>query len=205
MIGWFFRFRPILSLSLEIKVVVNDWVNDSFERKSFTRNRITQWLSSMFMDWTSWSEVVTRHSLTRWRWMMRTTCNQNFIIRRFSRKSSTTTLVFLRITIDGARTEISLRREVDADRWDSARGRLIGKTDEARSFNAYLDSVHAKVYEIFQFFISSGGLRVERGGLHRFKKNVNYEAFLVRRREKWGNFTLQEKIWQLVKNWYRNP
>lgn len=70
-------------------------------------------------------------------------------------ESSTTTLVFLRITIDGARTEISLQRDVGPDRWDSAKGRLIGKTDEARSLNAYLDSVQAKIYEIFQFFISS--------------------------------------------------
>lgn len=60
--------------------------------------------------------------------MMRKTCNQNFIMRRFSRKNSTTTLVFLRITIDGARTEISLQREVDPDRWDSGKGLLIDLT-----------------------------------------------------------------------------
>ncbi len=87
--------------------------------------------------------------------MMRT-CNQNFIIRKSSRKDSTTALVFLRITIDGARTEISLQRDCDPERWDSGRGRLIGKNEEARSFNAYLDAVQAKVYEIFQSFISSG-------------------------------------------------
>ncbi|MEJ0033294.1 MAG: site-specific integrase [Bacteroidota bacterium] len=87
---------------------------------------------------------------------MRKTCNQNFIIRKSSRKDNPTALVFLRITIDGARTEISLQRECDPERWDSARGRLIGKTEDARSFNAYLDAVQAKIYEIFQIFISSG-------------------------------------------------
>ena len=87
---------------------------------------------------------------------MMKTFNQNFIIRRFRRKNSTTTLIFLRITVDGVRTEISLQRECDPERWDSAKGRLIGKTEEARSFNAYLDAVQANIYEIFQSFISSG-------------------------------------------------
>ena len=64
--------------------------------------------------------------------------------------------MFLRITIDGVRTEISLQRECDPKRWDSAKGRLIGKTEDVRSFNAYLDAVQGKIYEICQTFISSG-------------------------------------------------
>ena len=87
---------------------------------------------------------------------MKKTFNQNFIIRRVRQKSRATTLVYLRITVDGVRTELSLQRECDPERWDSDRGRLSGKTEEIKSFNAYLDAVQLKIYDIFQSFISIG-------------------------------------------------
>lgn len=64
--------------------------------------------------------------------------------------------MYLRITVDGNRTELSLQRECDPDRRDSNIGRLNGKTEEAESFNAYLDAVQLKIYDIFQTFISTG-------------------------------------------------
>lgn len=87
---------------------------------------------------------------------MKKTFNQNFIIRRVRQKNKATTLVYLRITVNGARTELSLQRECDPERWDSNRGRLNGKTEEAKSFNAYLDAVQLKIYDICQTFISTG-------------------------------------------------
>ena len=87
---------------------------------------------------------------------MKKTFKQNFIIRRVRQKSRATTLVYLRITVDGTRTELSLQRECDPDRWDSDKGRLNGKTEEIKSFNAYLDAVQLKIYDIFQTFISTG-------------------------------------------------
>lgn len=88
--------------------------------------------------------------------MMKKTFNQNCIIRRSGSKNGATASVYLRITVDGIRTELSLQRDCDPERWDSARGRTLGKTEDVRSFNAYLDAVQGKIYEIFQFFISSG-------------------------------------------------
>ena len=65
-------------------------------------------------------------------------------------------MVYIRITINGTRTEFSLQRQCDSDKWDPEKGRAIGKTEDIRSFNAYLDRVHSRIYEIFQDFISSG-------------------------------------------------
>jgi hypothetical protein len=87
---------------------------------------------------------------------MKKTFNQNFIIRKVKQKSRATTLVYLRITVDGVRTELSLQRECDPERWDSDKGRVSGKTEEVKSFNAYLDAVQLKIYDIFQSFISTG-------------------------------------------------
>ena len=92
---------------------------------------------------------------------MKKTFNQNFIVRRVRQKSRAATLVYLRITVDGVRTELSLQRECDPERWDSDKGRLNGKTEEVKSFNAYLDAVQLKIYDIFQTFISTG---VDFGG-----------------------------------------
>src|ERR1051325_3949868 len=88
--------------------------------------------------------------------MMKKTFNQNCIIRRSGSKDGATSAVYLRITVNGVRTEISLQRNCDPLKWDAARGRLIGKTEDVRSFNHYLDAVQGKVYEIFQFLFSSG-------------------------------------------------
>ncbi len=71
-------------------------------------------------------------------------------------KHGASALVYLRITIDGIRTEISLQRDCDPEKWDADKGRLYGRTEEIKSFNAYLDAVQLKVYDIFQGFISTG-------------------------------------------------
>ncbi len=50
MIRVVFSFQAYPLFSSEVKVVVNDQVNDFFVMKSLTRIRITQCASSMFTD-----------------------------------------------------------------------------------------------------------------------------------------------------------
>lgn len=87
---------------------------------------------------------------------MKKNFKQNFIIRQSRSKIGATSMVYIRITINGVRTEFSLQRQCDSDKWDPDKGRVIGKTEDVRSFNAYLDRVQSRIYEIFQDFISSG-------------------------------------------------
>ncbi len=87
---------------------------------------------------------------------MRKTFNQIFVIRHSRLKHGASALVYLRITVDGIRTEISLQRDCDPEKWDADKGRLYGRTEEIKSFNAYLDAVQIKVYDIFQTLISTG-------------------------------------------------
>ena len=87
---------------------------------------------------------------------MKRTFNQNFIIRRTNPRSSSLATVYFRITIDGVRTEFSLQRQCDPERWISEKGRLNGKTEDVKAFNKYLDAVQSRIYEIFQTLVSSG-------------------------------------------------
>jgi hypothetical protein len=55
--------------------------------------------------------------------------------------------IYMRVTIDAYRMELSTQRECDPGRWNSAAGRVNGTKDEIKSLNVYLDSLQAKVYE----------------------------------------------------------
>ena len=64
-------------------------------------------------------------------------------------------LVYMRITVDAARTEISVNREFDPLRWNKISGRASGTKEDAKSLNAYLDTLQVKVYEAHRELIAS--------------------------------------------------
>lgn len=61
--------------------------------------------------------------------------------------------IYLRITVEGKRAEISINREVEPDNWISKAGRLKGKSEEVRKFNAHLDALQSKLYDAHQALI----------------------------------------------------
>ena len=55
--------------------------------------------------------------------------------------------IYLRITIDGKRTEISTKRTIEIEKWSVEANKAIGRTEDIRELNAYLDSLTTKVYQ----------------------------------------------------------
>ncbi len=55
--------------------------------------------------------------------------------------------IYLRITVDGSCCEISTKRKCDPGKWNVDAGRLSGKGEEIKLFNAYLDTLQQKVFE----------------------------------------------------------
>lgn len=64
--------------------------------------------------------------------------------------------LYLRITINGKRAEISINREVDPARWISGAGKLKGTGEEVKKFNAYLDALQSKLYDAHEALLREG-------------------------------------------------
>ncbi len=69
----------------------------------------------------------------------------------YAKRGKTTTVglvpIYLRITIDGQRLEISTKRYVEVSKWSSESGRMKGNSEEARSLNGFLDITKGSVYD----------------------------------------------------------
>jgi site-specific recombinase XerD len=55
--------------------------------------------------------------------------------------------IYMRISVGCERTEISTQRKWDPARWNEAAERAAGTKEDAKSLNAYLDTLQARVYE----------------------------------------------------------
>lgn len=66
--------------------------------------------------------------------------------------------IYLRITINGQRAEISIQRDCDPDFWNSIAGRMTGTKEKVKQLNAYLDGMVTKVYALQNDLIQNGML-----------------------------------------------
>jgi len=55
--------------------------------------------------------------------------------------------IYMRITVDGIPKEFSVGRKCLPEKWNQATGRCIGKKEEFRELNYYLDALVQKAYE----------------------------------------------------------
>src|SRR5690606_9477387 len=64
--------------------------------------------------------------------------------------------LYLRITVDGRRTSISLNRKIDPSKWDSRMNKLKGKGYEAEELNQFMATIRHKVNKIQHDLIEEG-------------------------------------------------
>ena len=55
--------------------------------------------------------------------------------------------IYLRVTINGERFEVSAQRYTEPAKWSSTAGKVKGNSEEARSINQHLDHLKQKVYD----------------------------------------------------------
>lgn len=58
--------------------------------------------------------------------------------------------IYARVTVNGRRAEISLRRECDPESWDERAHRIKGRNQEATRLNNYLDAKYAKLLQCYE-------------------------------------------------------
>ncbi|MEO1486391.1 MAG: site-specific integrase [Bacteroidota bacterium] len=64
--------------------------------------------------------------------------------------------IYARITVDGKRAEISLKRRTSMNEWDEIRGRVIGFSQKARTLNSYLDEVYIQIMDAHKRLMGEG-------------------------------------------------
>ena len=87
---------------------------------------------------------------------MKKTFNQIFFIRKSKNLKSETVTIYLRLTVNGSRVEISTQRICQPSRWSPTSNRVIGKTEEVRALNNYLETIQFRIFEIQKDLISLG-------------------------------------------------
>ncbi len=58
--------------------------------------------------------------------------------------------LYARITINGGKLNISLKRRIDTQLWSPEKQRIKGTGSNAKNFNQYLDEVHSKLFQCYQ-------------------------------------------------------
>lgn len=76
--------------------------------------------------------------------------------------SKKTLSIYLRVTIDGQRFEVSTQRYVEASKWSVEAGKMKGNTEEARSLNQYLDHLKQQVYSYQKSIIQDGQILLKK-------------------------------------------
>ena len=75
----------------------------------------------------------------------------NFSVLFFLKKPKNCTkgavyFIFLRITVNGIRAEMSTSRSCEPARWNAKAGKVIGTKEDVKTLNAYLENIRAEVY-----------------------------------------------------------
>ncbi len=82
---------------------------------------------------------------------------QTFSILIWANKSKATKSglpLFARITVNGRRAEISLKRNAHLDKWDNIHGKIKGTGAEARYLNNYIQEIKAELFKIYHQMVS---------------------------------------------------
>ena len=79
-----------------------------------------------------------------------------FYVRKSKSNTTTHATVYLRITYNGKRVELSTMRKVPLAKWNSKASKVSGTSVEAKQINRNLDIIKNSIYEIHQNLLDKG-------------------------------------------------
>lgn len=86
---------------------------------------------------------------------MKTNFNLLFYLKKPKAYQTGVMPVYLRITVNGKRAEVSAGRDCQPDRWNTGAGRAVGTKEATKALNTYLDSLQNKVKNAHQQLIDA--------------------------------------------------
>jgi hypothetical protein len=83
--------------------------------------------------------------------------NTKLSILFYAKRAKTTTdglvPIYIRVTVDGERIELSTKRFTTPEKWSVEGSRMKGTSTEAKATNSFLDTLKAKIYDYQQQLI----------------------------------------------------
>ncbi len=79
---------------------------------------------------------------------MSTNYSLSFFLKKPKNDKGQPRPIYMRITVDKEQRDISIGRDIEPSRWNSSVYRAKGTREEARTLNAYVETVMQKVLEI---------------------------------------------------------
>ncbi|MEO1418771.1 MAG: Arm DNA-binding domain-containing protein [Bacteroidota bacterium] len=76
-----------------------------------------------------------------------------FYIKREKTRHDGTAPIYARITVNGKRAEIALKRYILPTHWDSQKGKPIARKGKEKELLAYMDTIRNKIYQHHRNFI----------------------------------------------------
>jgi len=87
--------------------------------------------------------------------------------------------IYMRITVNGKRADMSAGRECEPGKWNSRAGRAIATKEEIRSLNNYLDSLQTKVRNAHQVLIDSNQIITTESLQNQFLGKTEKSHYLI--------------------------
>jgi integrase/recombinase XerD len=72
-----------------------------------------------------------------------------FYIKRQKEKNGKAP-IYARITVDGKRVEVSIKKDIEVDNWSKGKGMAKGKGEEIKALNTYLEQIRSRMVECYQ-------------------------------------------------------
>ncbi len=89
---------------------------------------------------------------------MQNTFSLLFYIKRSKADNNEKANVYVRITVNGKRAELSIRRKVSLKKWSSKSARAIGYSQEAQDLNRFMDVISNKIFKIHEKLVEENKL-----------------------------------------------
>lgn len=129
---------------------------------------------------------------------MQTTFNTNFITR-CSRSKNGLLPIYCRITVDGERSEFSIKKGVNEKNWED--GKPKGNSEEIKSLSSYLKQIEAKIFERFRELLADDKL-VTAETLKNAYLGIEPDRYSLMKLIEYHNTYLKDTIeWGTMKNY----